>query len=47
MIPIFLGFSFETMMVASFKNPEIRTGFGLNAGNLSKEAESLSPESPS
>ena len=34
MIPIFLGFSLETMIVASFRKPAIRTGLGLKAGNF-------------
>jgi len=32
-IPIFLGFSFETIIVTSLRKPEIRTGFALKAGN--------------
>mmetsp|Transcript_25760 Transcript_25760/g.25043 ORF Transcript_25760/g.25043 Transcript_25760/m.25043 type:complete len:285 (-) Transcript_25760:2273-3127(-) len=33
LIPIFFGFSFESMMDASGTNPWIRTGLGLKAGN--------------
>ncbi len=33
-MPIFLGFSLDTIIVASFRNPEIRTGLGLKAGNF-------------
>jgi hypothetical protein len=32
MIPIFLGFSFEIIMVASLRNPAMRTGLTLKAG---------------
>jgi len=44
-IPIFFGFSFETIIVASFKNPEIRTGRDLKAGKSCNETVSESPPS--
>ena len=35
MIPIFFGFSLDIIIVASGRNPAIRTGLDLKAGNSS------------
>jgi len=41
-MPIFFGFSLETMIVASLRKPEMRTGRALKAGKSDNDTVSES-----